>query len=103
MAAEIHLNDIGTMFKITILDQDETAKDISSYTTKQFIFRKPSGTLLTKTASFFTNGSDGILYYTSVSGDLDEIGVWKLQVSINDGVSNYRKTNVGNFRVFENL
>lgn len=103
MAAEIHQGDIGTMFKITILDQNGEPKPLSSYTTKQLIFKKPSGTTLTKTASFLTDGSDGIIYYTSISGDLDETGVWKLQAYVHDGVSNYRKSNVGSFQVYPNL
>ena len=103
MAAEIHKDDIGTRFLITIKDEDDAVKNISTYTTKQLIFKKPSGTLLTKTASFLTDGTDGVIYYTSISGDLDEIGVWKLQAYLHDGSSNYRKSNVGSFRVFENL
>jgi hypothetical protein len=103
MAAEIHKNDIGTMFKVTIRKEDDSIKDLSSYTTKQLIFKKPSGTILTKTATFLTDGTDGIIYYTSISGDLDEIGAWKLQAYLHDGSSNYRKSNIGAFRVFENL
>lgn len=103
-AAEIHNGDIGTRFLVTIKKEDGTVKDISSYTTKQFIFKKPvSGDLLTVTASFYTDGTDGKLYYDTVSGNLNEEGVWKLQVYIHDGVSNYRKSNVGTFRVFPNL
>lgn len=103
MAAEIHKGDIGTRFLITIKDEDGIAKPIGSYTTKQFIFEKPSGNLVTKTASFYTDGSDGKLYYTTLSGDLDEEGAWKLQVYIHDGSTNYRKSNVGTFRVHSNL
>ena len=40
--AEIHLNDIGTRFKVTIYDGDDIV-DLSTYTTKEIILSKPSG------------------------------------------------------------
>ena len=101
--AEVHKNDIGLTFKVTIKDEDDAVKNISSYSTKQLIFKKPDGTILTKTASFLTDGTDGVIYYTTVSGDLDTVGIWRIQAYINDGSSNYRKSNVGTFNVFDNL
>ena len=77
-ADEIHVDDVGTLFKVTIADCPSSL-DISSATTKTLKFKKPSGTVLSKPGTFFTDGSDGILTYTSVSGDLDECGRWELQ------------------------
>ena len=48
-----HVSDIGTIIQITITE-DGVALDISSATTKEIILKKPSGTLLTKTATFTT-------------------------------------------------
>ena len=56
---EIHKNDIGTVFKVTIKD-GSSAVDISTSTTKQLIFKKPSGQKLEANASYYTDGSDGI-------------------------------------------
>jgi len=101
-ANEIHKSDIGTLFKVTIKDGD-TAVDISSASvTKQIVFRKPSGTLLTKAASFFTDGTDGILTYTSISGDLNEIGSWKLQAYVVLGSNEFR-SDLASFKVHRNL
>lgn len=79
-ANEIHQEDIGTAFTITIMD-DTAVVDISSATvTKQIKFKKPSGTVVTKNGVFVTDGTDGKLRYTSIADDLDEAGKWYLQV-----------------------
>lgn len=79
-ANEIHQEDIGTAFTITIMD-DTAVVDISSATvTKQIKFKKPSGTVATKDGVFVTDGTDGKLRYTSVADDLDEAGKWYIQV-----------------------
>lgn len=101
MAAEIHIEDIGTQFIITIND-GSVAVDLSTASTKQIIFRKPSGSKITKNASFVNTGSDGKIKYTTLSGDLDEAGYWKIQVYLVIG-SNSWKTDMMIFRVYPNL
>ena len=51
---------------------------------------------------FRSDGSDGQIEYVAVDGDLDAAGTWSLQalVTTADGTWN---TNVGSFRVYENL
>lgn len=78
---EIHLNDVGTILEITLYDNGSVV-DISSATTKQFLFRKPDEVVLTKTAVFTTNGTDGKLRYTTQSGDIDTEGYWEFQAYI---------------------
>lgn len=75
---EIHQNDIGTQFRVTVYDGD-TVVDISGATTKTIKFQKPSGTVVSKTASFVTSGTDGVMQYATVAGDLDEVGGWLAQ------------------------
>lgn len=77
--AEIHLGDIGTRFELTLEDGDGTAVNISSATVKRIDFRKPSGEVIQRTATFVTTGADGKLYYVSILGDLDEVGRWYAQ------------------------
>ncbi len=98
---EIHKNDIGTKFVVTIKDGD-SAVDVSGATTKQIIIKKPSGTTLTKAAAFNSDGSNGIIYYAAVSGDLDETGTYKIQgkVVISDGTF---YTDIQSFKVHRNL
>ena len=100
-ANEIHLNDIGTQFLLTIKDGSATV-DISTASTKQIIIKKPSATKITATATFSTNGSDGKIYYSTVADDLDETGSYKLQgkVIIDDGTF---YTDITTFKVHRNL
>lgn len=98
---EVHVGDIGTEFRCTIQDCPSSL-DLSSATTKQIKFKKPSGERLVKNASFYTDGSDGIIKYTTVSGDIDECGRWQLQGFVVLGDSQYH-TDVKFFRVFRNV
>ena len=77
-ANEIHLNDVGTKFLVTIKD-GSSAVNISSASTKEIIIQKPSGTKITATATFDSDGTDGKIYYVTVADDLDEAGSYKLQ------------------------
>ena len=80
-ANEIHVGDIGTVFEVTIMD-GAVAVDISTATTKALLLQKPSGAVVSKAASFKTNGIDGVLKYTTVAGDLDVSGTWSMQVLV---------------------
>lgn len=83
----VRKDDIGVKFTVTIMEPDPTdpdtliVKDISAATTKQLIFRKPTPdlTVVTQTAVFVTDGSDGQIRYTSILGDLDIAGRWSLE------------------------
>lgn len=100
-ANEIHLDDIGTKFLLTVKD-GSSAVDVSSASTKQIIIKKPTGTTLTKAAAFNSDGTDGKLSYTIISGDLDEVGTYQLQgkVIITDGTFS---TDITKFKVHRNL
>lgn len=100
-ANEIHVDDVGTQFLLTIMD-GSAAVDISSASTKQIIIKKPSGTKMTKSATFSNDGSDGKIYYSSIADDLDETGSYKLQgkVIISDGTF---YTDITTFKVHRNL
>ena len=100
-ANEIHMNDVGTKFLVTVTD-GTTAVDISSATTKQLIFQKPSGTKLTKATAFTSDGTDGKMQYSVVTDDFDEAGSYKLQgkVVISDGTF---YTDIHTFKVHRNL
>ena len=80
MASEIHVDDIGTRFLVTVKD-DGSGVDLSTASTLQLSFRKPSDTVVNRSASTLVDGSvaSGVMYYDSVDGDLDEAGKYKLQ------------------------
>lgn len=98
---EMHINDIGTVIEMTIYDDGEGV-DLSTATLKQFIFKKPDGTTVTKTAAFSTNGADGKLRYVTVPNDLNVDGSWSLQVYVEMPTGKWR-SDVGVFSVLENL
>ncbi|MCP4989333.1 MAG: hypothetical protein GY928_25740 [Colwellia sp.] len=98
---EIHVADIGTALQITIKNGSAIV-DLSSVTTKNLFLTKPSGAVLTKATTFVTDGTDGVIKYTTIAGDLDESGVWQMQVYI-VGASGEWRTNVENLSVFSNL
>ena len=56
--------------------------DVSSATTKQLIIKKPNGVKITGDASFQTDGTDGLIYYRTVAGDLDQAGTYNVQAYI---------------------
>lgn len=99
---EIRQYDIGTKFLITLKDQDGVVVDVSSAITLEIIFKKPSATSVTKTASLETDGTDGQINYVTISGDLDEIGKWEMQASVVLGAGSW-KTDIQEFKVYRNL
>ena len=100
-ANEIHKGDIGTQFTVTVQD-GTTVVDISTASTKQLHFKKPGGTILTKSTSFVTDGTDGKMQYVSVDGDLSDDGVWKMQGKVII-VGNTFSTDITSFKVYRNL
>lgn len=100
-ANEIHYGDVGTSLQVTVKDGNDVL-DVSAASTKQILLLKPGGDLLTKTASFVTDGTDGVIKYVTISGDLDELGMWKIQVYVVIGSSEWH-SDVGTFKVFPNI
>ena len=101
MSGEIHVGDIGTEFRITILDNG-SAIDISGATSLVIIIKKPDGTSITTTGNLYTDGTDGIMYYRVVSGDLDQSGIYKIQAYVEISGGSYYSS-IGSFSVKCNL
>lgn len=101
MASEIHYGDIGVNFNITVMN-GTAVLDVSNANSINIIFQKPDGSDLTKTATLVTNGTDGNIRYTSVSGDLDQIGTWQIQARVNFGASVF-STDIQKFKVYRNI
>jgi len=101
MAKEIRVDDVGTVFTATIKDGTDVV-DISSASTKQFIFKPENGSSVTKSATFTTDGTDGKIYYTTVADDLSVEGKWKLQAYIVMSTGSWR-TDIYTFTVHSNL
>lgn len=81
MSNEIHVGDTGTSIRITIKDDDEIV-DISGASSLQVIFAKPDGTKNEVVGSLYTDGTDGIIEYVLVDGDIDQSGMYKIQAYV---------------------
>ena len=103
MASEIHTNDIGTRFLITVKD-DGTVVDLTGATLKQLTFKKPDDSKIVRTATAGGGGAElsGVMYYDSVSGDLDGVGMYKLQGKVSIPSGTY-STDIYSFHVYCNL
>jgi len=103
MASEIHVNDIGTRFLVTVKDGASTV-DLNSASALQINFRKPSDVVVNRTGSKIGDGSStsGVMYYDSIAGDLDEIGNYKLQGKVTLTSGTYY-TDIHTFKVHCNL
>ena len=61
------------------LVKEGVAENISSYTERRIILRKPDGTLVTNTASFATDGADGVITFTVPEGTFNVAGAWAVR------------------------
>ena len=94
--ALIYQSAIGINFSIY------TTFDISGYSTVLFYLSKPSGTKLTKTPTI-VNAVTGELSYESISGDLDEVGEYSIQVVVTYPDGDTIKGEIDNFVVYTPL
>jgi len=103
---EAHVADVGTILRITVYDTDSTGGtsvlDISSATTKTIYLRSPAGDVLTKSASFTTDGTDGKMQNSTIASDLSVAGTWGIQGLVASDTTTHH-TSTATFRVFENL
>jgi hypothetical protein len=92
-----HAGDVGAVIQVTFTSDGSTVIDIDDATTKQIKFEDPNGTVITKAAEYVTDGSDGVLKYTTVASDtvFATAGRWFIQgyvVSAKAGTLHTSKT-----------
>ena len=104
MASEIHQDDIGTRFLITVKDDGNPVNisGVSGGSIHQLNVRKPSDTVINRNATLVDYGISGVMYYDSVAGDLDEVGMYKLQAKVVIPSGTYY-TDVYTFKVHSNI
>ena len=86
---KIQVDDSGAQFRLTIKRGDETA-DVSAVLAKSMTFTRPDGSTFQRDAKFHTDGSDGVICYTTVGGDLDTAGEWSVQAQVDLGDTDFR-------------
>lgn len=100
-ARELHVGDVGTQILVTLVD-GSTPVDLSTATTIQYFIKKPDNTIITVNATLYTDGTDGKIYYTTISSTLDQSGYYVLQTYVIIGVNKW-KSDLYRFRVYENI
>jgi len=82
MACEAHVEDTGTLIETTIVDCDGNAINISAATGITRVFNNNDGVQTSLTGSFKTDGTDGIVQFTTLVGTWTEAGDCKEQVQL---------------------
>jgi hypothetical protein len=101
--AEIHVGDVGTVFRVTVVDEDGVVIDISSATVLQIWFEDPTGSVSVQTAALTNSGTDGKMQYmTASASDLATDGPWRLQGYVELGGAKIH-TDIHKFKVKANL
>ncbi len=98
---EIHVEDIGTSFRVTVYDS-EVVVDISSATSMLLNFYKPDKSTVSQVAVHYTDGTDGVLEYITTSNDLDMAGNWKIQAVVTLPTGTW-SSDITKFKVYANL
>lgn len=98
---QIHENDYGTTFDIELRDGD-TVLSPTLFTSGSHIFRKPDQTTFSRTSGSVITSSGSFMRYTTVAGEVDQVGTWALQSWVTDGVG-YWHSEVKEFVVYPNL
>jgi hypothetical protein len=101
MASEIHINDVGTRFLVTI-QEDGVPVNISTASQIQMIFCRPSNDTFYRNGTLLNSGIDGKVYYDTVAGDLVDAGMHKIQAKVYLPSGTYH-TNIYSFQIHCNL
>ena len=99
---EIHKGDIGTVFQLTIKDQDDAVVNLSTATTKKILIKSSNNSISEKTGEFLSDGSDGIIKYTTIENDISKIGIWSIQAKV-IFVTGTWYSDIQEFKVYDNL
>lgn len=98
---EVHLLDIGTIFEITLYD-DTVIVDLSGATVKSILLTDANGAVVVHAADFKTDGTDGIIQYTTIADDLSSAGNWKIQGRVTLPTGTW-SSDISTFKVYTNL
>lgn len=96
----MQIGDIGAHITFTVSD-DAGAIDLTGATQLSMYLRAPSGAVKTVTPALL-DAANGRVRYTTISGDLDEVGNWQAQVGYALG-SFVGRTSIVTFPVSANL
>lgn len=103
MAATHFVDDVGTSFRFTLQDQDCDPVDLSTQTAMDVLFKRGDGVTFSRTAVIVNApGTDGVLEYLTIAGDLSQPGRWSAQARVTIASGTFHST-VVHFEVRQNL
>lgn len=100
--ADIHVGDVGTMFKLVVKDENDEIVPLDDATSLTVVFALPDKTVMEKTGELFSDGLDGIVKYVTKVGDISKSGTWKIQAIIGK-LSGLWHSEIVKFKVDANL
>lgn len=110
---ELHVGDIGTSIELEITECDSTgtsAVDITTADSLTVRFQKvaPTYTVIERIGTIYTggtngDGTDGIVQYITVAGDIDQVGKWKIQAIVDFPVGSKFHSSIVKMSVKDNL
>lgn len=97
----IQVGATNLMIKLVVMS-GSAALDVSNATTKNIIIERPDDTLVSGSAAFYSDGTDGIIYYMTGGSDLNQDGEYNAQAYlVTPSFTGY--TTPISFAVYENL
>lgn len=75
----IQSGDFGVEFEIEVVDCGGVPISLALATSLAIVFKSPTGRTLRRVAALSTDGSDGLMKYITVEGDITEHGDWEIQ------------------------
>ena len=93
---KIYTFDIGTRLRTTL------NASLAGYSSIEYKIKKPSGATITKPCEV-ENEPNGIVYYDTVNGDLDEVGTYYIQVQIVFSGGNQNESETQHFGVYDSF
>ena len=107
---EIHFNDIGTIFRLTIEEcidvngVDTLAPvDLTLVDSVEIYFGKPNSPNVKKIGTVY-DAANGVVQYVTIKDDLDDLGKWFIQakaIFVVDSQEHY--SNLDSFTVYKNI
>jgi hypothetical protein len=102
ISSDIQVGTIGLKIELGLRERYDVL-NVSSASPINIIIEKPDNSKTTYPASFLTDGTDGVIYYTTTTtGDLDQAGTYSIQAYMEmSGFKGYSTVSV--FEVHANL
>jgi len=96
----VGVKDSEFVIKFTCNNKDATspyavsASDLSNSDKQEMIFTSPEGEIIIRKTIFFTNGTDGIVFFVCQLNDMNVAGRWQVKVRITEGILEINYPNV---------